>query len=211
MQFRDVRGVHDDAQHLLESMMLVSQPRGSHRSRLGDGHKSKSGCYQYYTSSKQLADDVVQLALHAGWSGNDTIRYEEGHQVWFEKEQRYITSTTDSHVVTIVRKKNQPQANHGHVHEQNGQKEGWVNYQGKVYCCTVPHGVIYVRRNGIPVFCETCGTIPIANHINKQYICPSCGDKASFGTCTIPHSYKLLTQLLAGAGLKLSLGMKKKE
>jgi DNA-directed RNA polymerase beta subunit len=58
-----------------------------------------------------------------------------------------------------------------------------------------------------PVFCKTCGTIAIANHISKQYICHACGDDAQFGTCTIPYSFKLLTQLLAGAGIKVSLGM----
>lgn len=58
-----------------------------------------------------------------------------------------------------------------------------------------------------PVFCQTCGTIAIANHISKQYVCRACGDDAQFGTCTIPYSFKLLTQLLAGAGIKISLGM----
>ena len=59
-----------------------------------------------------------------------------------------------------------------------------------------------------PVFCQNCGTIAIANHITKQYICRVCGDQSSFGTCTIPYAYKLLTQLLAGAGVKLSMKMR---
>jgi replicative DNA helicase Mcm len=28
-----------------------------------------------------------------------------------------------------------------------------INYTGKVYCCSVPSGILYVRRNGIPVWC----------------------------------------------------------
>ncbi len=30
----------------------------------------------------------------------------------------------------------------------------FIKYTGKVYCCTVPegNGIIYVRRNGIPVW-----------------------------------------------------------
>jgi hypothetical protein len=32
-------------------------------------------------------------------------------------------------------------------------QESWVHYQGKVYCCTVPSGVIYVRLNMKPVWC----------------------------------------------------------
>jgi len=31
--------------------------------------------------------------------------------------------------------------------------ESWVNYKGKVYSLAVPNHVIYVRRNGIPVWC----------------------------------------------------------
>jgi len=29
----------------------------------------------------------------------------------------------------------------------------WIQYKGKVHCCTVPSGIIYVRRNGKPVWC----------------------------------------------------------
>jgi len=31
--------------------------------------------------------------------------------------------------------------------------EGEVSYKGKVYCVSVPNKIIYVRRNGIPVWC----------------------------------------------------------
>jgi len=32
-------------------------------------------------------------------------------------------------------------------------KESWVKFNGFVYCVSVPNQVIYVRRNGIPVWC----------------------------------------------------------
>ena len=120
---------------------------------LGDGNVSKSNCVKYYTSSQQLANHVQILALHAGWSGNLRKRFDAGHSVWLEARQEYITATEDAYEITIVKKKNEPQINHGHTKTQKGQKEEWVPYNGKVYCCTVPSGVIYIRHNNKPVWC----------------------------------------------------------
>lgn len=61
-----------------------------------------------------------------------------------------------------------------------------------------------------PVFCATCGTIAIANHVTKEYICKSCNVKAEFGTCTIPYAFGYLIKLLSGSGLKVSFQMGKK-
>jgi DNA-directed RNA polymerase II subunit RPB2 len=58
------------------------------------------------------------------------------------------------------------------------------------------------------VFCRTCGTIAIANHVTSQYICRNCRDRANFGTETIPYTYKLLTHLLAGCNINMRLGMR---
>jgi DNA-directed RNA polymerase II subunit RPB2 len=129
------------SQILLDSMVL------------GDGCVSKNNCVKYYTSSKKLADDVQVLALHSGWSANIKKRYEAGHSVWYEARQENITATADAFDITIVKKKNEPQINHGHKKTQNGQKEEWVPYSGKVYCVTVPSGVIYIRHNMKPVWC----------------------------------------------------------
>jgi hypothetical protein len=46
-----------------------------------------------------------------------------------------------------------PTVNHGHVHEQHGQLEIMEHYSGKVYCCEVPTHIMYVRKNGKPVWC----------------------------------------------------------
>ena len=63
---------------------------------------------------------------------------------------RVITATADFWRVGIIRAKNRPTVNHGHVSTQNGQTEGYVRYAGLVHCLTVPTGVFYVRRRGIP-------------------------------------------------------------
>ena len=124
---------------------------------LGDGYTSKSNNRFYYTSSKQLADDVTRLALHAGYSTN--VRVPEGrkkgtpyHFTDKGRDQEGITNA-DNYVITIIKTKTEPQINHGHSKRQNGQSEKWIDFKGKVYCLTVRTGIFYVRENGKPVWC----------------------------------------------------------
>lgn len=56
------------------------------------------------------------------------------------------------------------------------------------------------------IYCSTCGTIAITSE--DKVVCRNCDDEAKFGTCTIPYSFKLLMQLLAGAGLSMKFKMK---
>lgn len=129
----------ENSRFLLEGLML------------GDGHKTKqTGSYTYYTSSEKLANNVTQLALHAGWSGNSKIRSEAGSTATYD--DRDIKTTTNAYAIPIIRSKNNPEVNHGHVREQNIQVEEWLDYKGNVHCCTVDSGIIYVRRNGKPVW-----------------------------------------------------------
>jgi len=57
------------------------------------------------------------------------------------------------------------------------------------------------------VYCSKCGSIAIANHTSDKFVCRSCNEGATFGTCTIPYAYKLLTHMLAGAGFNLQFDM----
>ena len=57
-----------------------------------------------------------------------------------------------------------------------------------------------------------CGarSIPImaiANIQEDTYVCRNCDEQANFGKCTIPYAYKLLTQLLLGAGISTKFRM----
>lgn len=82
----------------------------------------------YVTQSSKFADDIQRLCLHAGWSAN--ISYE--HHIG------YIVSINEKDNSTLV----------------NAQNDSYIDYKGKVYCCTVKgEGVIYVRRKGTPVWC----------------------------------------------------------
>jgi DNA-directed RNA polymerase subunit beta' len=118
----------------------------------GDGHRlhaEPDGRPVTYTStSKQLIDDVQRLCLHIGYAANIKIRPEHW---WEQNGRKYLAPTC--YKAQIVTTKLTPQVNHGHVKTQHGQRESWIDdYDGPVYCVTVPTHVLYVRRNGKPVW-----------------------------------------------------------
>lgn len=74
----------------------------------------------------------------------------------------------------------------------------------------VAHERLCVSADGSRVVvCKPCGRPAITNHVDKKYMCRTCGDSAEFGTCTVPKSYHLLTHYLLGAGIELKLDIKK--
>ncbi len=112
----------------------------------GDGSHNKQGSVCYYTSSVKLANDVQRLALHAGWSGNIKIAHPVDKKSVIDG--RIIHRTVDGLSVRIVKTKNEPQINHGHVHQQKIQEEKIIHYTGKVYCLEVPEThLMYCREN----------------------------------------------------------------
>jgi hypothetical protein len=143
-----------------------------HGMMLGDGSTTET-TRRYYTSSAQLADDFQRLCLHAGYSGNSTIRIKAGAERVVKKEGRegeVIKSTADAWHITVVEKQNTPLVNKNIVAGTGeGRNDRWVEgFNGKVYCCKVEGtGVLYVRRKGLPVWCGnsrhaqkgTCGMI----------------------------------------------------
>jgi hypothetical protein len=118
---------------------------------MGDGSYDKSGSTRYYTSSIKLADEVMRLALHCGWSANKYLHLKAGNEV--EIEGRKVVSNYNMWRLGIIKTKNTPEVNHGHKNTQEGQLEEIIeNYEGGVYCLSVPSEVFYVRRNGLPVW-----------------------------------------------------------
>jgi hypothetical protein len=130
----------DDCKILIEGLML------------GDGYKNKGNNYLYYTSSKDLADDVSRLALHAGWSANIRSRKDMEKDTTFIIRDKQYKRNADALELTINRYKNEPEVNHGHTKSQNAQSEEWIDFDDYVYCCSVPNETIYVRLNGKPVW-----------------------------------------------------------
>lgn len=81
-----------------------------------------------------IKDDMQRLALHAGWCIT-------------------VKTKRDRYQLEIIKKesRNTPMVNNG-VKEDKIVK-GYCGKGGKVYCCSVPSGVIYIRRNGKTVWC----------------------------------------------------------
>lgn len=94
----------------------------------GNGRYGKNGKeYSATTTSKRLRDDLQEMALKLGISA-------------------CYKKTKGSWVIYFIRK-------NIHTVLPSKSNESWVRYKGFVYCLEVPNHVIYVRRNGIPVWC----------------------------------------------------------
>jgi hypothetical protein len=122
---------------------------------LGDGcymkYKGNTTTTRYYTSSIKLRDDLQQLCLHAGWNCNYYLKSKKGTKS--KCLGKVITTNADYWSLTIAKKQTTPLVNK--YIKKGKQLDEWVDYDGKVYCCTVPTklGVIVVRRNGKVSFC----------------------------------------------------------
>jgi hypothetical protein len=88
-----------------------------------------------YTSSKMLADDLQEIGLKVGVTSN--IRNRGKRKTNFKcNHDQYTVSFPKTFLKPYVRPKFQK----------------WVDYKGKIYCVEVPNHIIYVRRNGKPVW-----------------------------------------------------------
>ena len=114
---------------------------------LGDGCYMKgTTTIRYGTSSIKLRDDFNKLCIHAGWGCNYYLKYPKGTKsMCLGKE---ISTTADHWTLTICKTQIKPLVNK--YIKSGKQLDSWVEYDGKVYCCTVPteKGIIYVRRKG---------------------------------------------------------------
>lgn len=126
-----------------------------HAMCLGDGGMMENGTWRYYTSSTGLADDFQRLCLHAGFSCNKRLKTEKGtfNASLYALNGKDSYANADYWVLTIITSQNEPIVNKWL--RTKPLQDKWVNFDDKVYCCTVPEGdgVIYVRRNGTPIWC----------------------------------------------------------
>ncbi|MFH1521162.1 MAG: phosphoribosylglycinamide synthetase C domain-containing protein [Candidatus Micrarchaeota archaeon] len=107
---------------------------------LGDGgvyNKTKI----YYTSSKKLADDVQEILLKMKKVGIVKSRLRTtrgiGTRAFKKINRSYEIMIREKKVVAWLDKRDTKV----------------VDYSGYVYCAEVPNHTMYVRRNGLPVFC----------------------------------------------------------
>jgi hypothetical protein len=108
----------------------------------GDGHKRGRNII-YFTISKQLADDVSEIALKLGYHCSFKIR--KGGASPFDKYERkegYVLSLTKRETIQV----------------NKIDKREWIDYDGFVYDITVPNHIIYIRRNGKAVWSGNCAS-----------------------------------------------------
>jgi hypothetical protein len=118
--------------------------------RYGDGATQSRPKYNsvsrvYYTSSKQLANDISELILKVG---NRPSQYRYHKKAEFTiRGKTYITKHP---VITINECNSRPfVAKHPSGMSSKNQPFEDVNYDGMVYCVTLPRNhIFYIRRNG---------------------------------------------------------------
>ncbi len=100
---------------------------------LGDGASDGS---KYYSSSYKLISDFQEILLKVGMAG--TIRLSD------MRKNRPVYSI---HILTDKKK--------NYLSPLYPERK-IVDYDGYVYCVTVPNRIIFVRRNGKALFCGNC-------------------------------------------------------
>jgi len=117
----------------------------------GDGHRyGRSGKgLSATTNSVRLRDDLQELALKLGISAYYKPGSKKGTPLVSLNKAQY-KSTHDAWVIYFIRRNL-----HSIIPSQIKKYgvEEWVDFDGFVYCVTVPNHVIYIRRNGIPIWC----------------------------------------------------------
>lgn len=107
-----------------------------------DGHVDKKGRLSYSTTSKVLRDQIQEIAAKIGTAA--TWREQimgAGH-----------FGTKPVYQMTIYRGRNLRQRI-GWTKADRDRQVRSEHYKGMVHCVTVPNGIVYVRRNGIPLWC----------------------------------------------------------
>ena len=127
----------------------------------GDGDKLENR--KYWTSSEQLRDDFQELLLKIGFSGAYSISSQKGSKRVYKGKT--IRSNETCWCIGVNREKLTPYIQPHLWNDDSDCFIGWKNYQGTVYCVSVPNRVIYVRRAGKPIW---CGNSPPYN-IGMEY------------------------------------------
>lgn len=125
---------------------------------LGDGCWDKDDNMRYYTESNNLADGLMRLCLHAGYSTNKLLKTPKGTVCTslFRRDGTNSVTSADYWMLSIIKVQNEPIVNKNiksknhKDYKENVYQDDYIDYNGKVYCCSVPDGdgIVYVRRNG---------------------------------------------------------------
>ncbi|PIS38670.1 MAG: hypothetical protein COT34_02465 [Candidatus Nealsonbacteria bacterium CG08_land_8_20_14_0_20_43_11] len=121
----------------------------------GDGHiygRNRKGL-SATTTSIPLRDDLQEIALKVGMSAYYKLHRKRGtpfnnlgqnyKKIYKQKEDSWVIYFIRKNVYTVLPS----------TIKKYKYVESWVDFKGPVFCVTVPNYVIYIRRNGIPLWC----------------------------------------------------------
>lgn len=122
---------------------------GTRQSRLfmnsllcGDG-SNNGGSWEFYTGSKQLADDFQRLVVQCEYTTKMTLKKPKGEILSIKGHQ--TIRTTDQYRISVITNKNNLEPSVG----GNSNPINIINYEGKVYCIEVDNHIFLTRRNGL--------------------------------------------------------------
>ena len=119
----------------------------------GDGHiygRTGRGL-SATTTSIRLRDDLQEIALKIGISAYYKLGYRKGKIFISPGCKKIYKQRNDSWIIFFIRH-NMPIILPSTIKKHN-YTESWVDYEGFVYCVTVANHVVYIRRDGIPLWC----------------------------------------------------------
>jgi len=152
----------------------------------GDGSVDSYGRTRAWTSSKVLADQLVEIALKIGWAANVFTRPIKASKI----EGREIKQTGPSYEVRFYRNGTTTKYTEPIVLAEHQTQR---DYDGTVYCVTVPNHTLYVRRNGKAFWCKNTHQldIPIMGPVFK-YLLDHYDNVKIFLYCGVETVHQLL-------------------
>jgi DNA-directed RNA polymerase II subunit RPB2 len=94
-----------------------------------------------WTSSTRFRDEIVRLAMNAGYSAHFTLQHSEGDICGEDKEGRQIVARHNGWKVSYT---NTSRGSEPVLNSHRDIKK--TTYYGKTWCVTMPHGFIITRR-----------------------------------------------------------------
>lgn len=116
--------------------------------RDGDGYKKTKSVDVFYTSSKNMADDLQELCFMAGQNSTVMKRPLAGKLIKFKTHD--AVSSVDGYVVSRCYTKSSAKIKTKYLEK--------YHYDGMVYCATLPkHGLLFTRRDGVCLWSGNSG------------------------------------------------------
>jgi hypothetical protein len=141
--------------HLRSILEYYARGDGTHEVENAEVGTTRVCCQ---TSSSRLRDDLMEISLKAGLECNYVVHVEPGSTAVLVDAgggARTITRTATNHRLSILYRRGETRVDKPRIEE-------WEDYSGEVWCVTVQNHIVYVRRNGKPVWCGNCGKTMIA-------------------------------------------------